>query len=212
VKAVFAMESRYDPQNEVLYLIRTDELPESPRTDFNLWSFVLFHKRYDLENSLKLKYQDFEGWEELEGYIKDRYPDCEIEPVYMYEHGLVHLSRGRTCAWDSGRLGVAYRHPSDEPMTPEAALKALDEELEEYTNYLNGDALELVVTRKDDDPEYSTFYTVESLKAYLESNEPGYATAKPLTRVPQNEGYKSKAAAFIEDKGLMPEYLKWLTE
>jgi len=205
-------ENRYDPDTKTLYKIRIDECPESPRTDFSVWGFTLFHKRYDLANELEIHPVDFFGWSEMEAHIREQFPGCEIHPISMYDHGNISFSRGKTSDWDSGQVGFAWRCSSDKEMPPEAALKALDEELEEYTNYLNGDVLELVVTRGDDDPEYSSFYTWEALKAYLDKVETGYAKALPLKKAEDMSSVWSRASCFIEEKGLVSEYLKWLTE
>lgn len=205
-------ENRYDPDTQTLYEVRTDECPESPRTDFSVWGFVFFHRRYDLANELQLNYKDFSGWEAMEAHIREQFTECEIHPISMYDHGNVAFLRGKTGDWDSGQGGFAWRCPTDEPLTPEEALKALDEELEEYTNYINGEVRELVVTRGDDAPEYSSFYTWEALKAYLDKVETGYAKALPLKKTDGLSSVWSRASSFIEEKGLVPEYLKWLTE
>ncbi len=209
------MESRYNVQTGTLYVVRTDECPEDPHTDLSVWGFVFFHKRCDLPNDLDVRSGDFNGWDELEAYIRERMGETtEIEPVFMYNHSWTAFSRSLTCPWDSGQVGFAYRVPSDTPdLTREKALGYLDEELEEYTNYANGNVLELVVTEKGEDPEYSTFYTEKALKAYLEAEVPGYAEALPLKKAPSDDyALGSRALTFIKEKGLMPEYLKWLTE
>lgn len=67
--------------------------------------FVASHKNYKFPTNLEIDFSNFDSWEEIEKQLKkDGYK--HIQPIYMYEHGMIGLSLVPFgCRFDSGRLG-----------------------------------------------------------------------------------------------------------
>lgn len=137
-----------------------DENPENPRTawDCNAATFAFFHKRYTLgDKDHGLRFEDFDGWGEMEAHIVKTFKPAYITPVYMYDHsGITISSSPFSCPWDSGRIGFAWitREKLAECAGPfkrlTAELKKLAErnvesELQIYDQYLTGDLWGFVV-------------------------------------------------------------------
>lgn len=93
----------------------------------------------------------------LELWLRQDYDAYLIVPVYAYEHGLIQYQASTggnpySCEWDSGQIGVAVmdrktlEHEWPEQTTIEGetfdrvqmALKCLDGELIDYTDWANG--------------------------------------------------------------------------
>ena len=127
--------------------IYIDVTPYSPREDDNLGTLIAFHSRYDLS--------DDDNWtkEELIEHVAKE--DVLSLPVYMYEHSQVALSTEPfSCSWDSGQVGyifVSYEDIIKEygKLDIERATKVLEYEIEEYSQYINGEVYGYKVYRKD---------------------------------------------------------------
>ncbi len=127
--------------------IYIDDMPYSPREDDNLGTLIAFHSRYDLS--------DDDNWtkEELIEHVAKE--DVLSLPVYMYEHSGVALSTSAfSCSWDSGQVGyifVSYEDIIKEygKLDIETATKVLEYEIEEYSQYINGEVYGYKVYRKD---------------------------------------------------------------
>lgn len=129
--------------------ILPDHMPESPREWYNLSTLVLFHNRYSLPNELNIDPNDFEGWEEMEAFIKREYNPAIIRRVSMYDHSGISLSMSApTCPWDSGYVGFILitkedirEHYNIKRITSkyiEKVYERMKGELETYNDYLNG--------------------------------------------------------------------------
>ena len=113
----------------------------------------------------------------LEGVL-DRIP---VRELFLYDHSGITMSTGRfSCPWDSGQVGIAFIPPEifkanfDNDM--EKGLKAIDQEVEEYDQYLTGDVWGYVTSTVDEDGDpdeevdscwgfYGFDYCVEEAKA-----------------------------------------------
>jgi len=141
--------------------ISYDEFSMHPRTDFdNLGSMVMFHNRYNLINEGFYNKNDFNSWEELEKYIIRVEDIAVILPVYMYDHtGVVLNTTGFSCQWDSGQVGfifiskakarTEYSWKQITKTRRERLEKYLIEEVEVYSQYLNGDVYGYTVLNEE---------------------------------------------------------------
>lgn len=89
-----------------------------------------------------------------------------IYPITKYEHGMISLSLGdsRTCRFDSGIFGFAVlekKHIREHfqvgrvtDKVLERALKSVENELEEFENYLNGKCYGAFISRVTDDLDF----------------------------------------------------------
>jgi len=80
-----------------------------------------------------------------------------VLPVFMYDHSGIALNTGGFgCPWDSGQVGFIY-YTKDQVRTvfdgrEECAISALKQEIETYSDYVNGDVYGF--TLEDDDGEH----------------------------------------------------------
>lgn len=82
-----------------------------------------------------------------------------IAPCWLYDHGGISMSRGSQCMWDSGQVGFQYislrklreLYGADltEEQLRELGEKVLDQELETYDQYLQGDVYGYVIEDAD---------------------------------------------------------------
>lgn len=105
--------------------------PQNPRTEWdNLGTMVCFHRNYSLGDKTDLKSDDFDGWEELESYLKKEEGALMVIPLYMYDHsGITINTTGFSCRWDSGQIGFIYI--SKEKVRKEYNCKRISEKLKE---------------------------------------------------------------------------------
>lgn len=83
-----------------------DPDPESPRDWDNLGKVVMFHKRYDFPNELKLRYEDFNGWKDLEKHLYENENAALVLPIFMLDHSGITIKCGSfNDPWDSGQVG-----------------------------------------------------------------------------------------------------------
>ena len=103
-------------------------------------------------------------------------------PVYMYEHSGISLSTGEFgCKWDSGHLGFIYVSRTKvrekfkvkriSPQLKAKILKQLENEIETYSQYLNGEVYCFVIEDEDGDVVDSCggFYSEKEAREYGES-------------------------------------------
>jgi hypothetical protein len=112
---------------------------------------VCFHKRYVLgDEGHELRHEDFSGWGELEAYLWKELDAAVVLPLYLYDHsGITMNTRGFSCPWDSGRVGIIYATRKDVrenygvKRCTEAVLararELLEAEVKEYDRYLTGE-------------------------------------------------------------------------
>lgn len=136
-----------------LALIYLSSDPENPRKDCDLASTMwCWHKRYTLgEDDDKPKSDDFSGWKEIEGYIRETNNVIAIKPLFLMDHSGISISTGEYgCRWDSGQVGfifVTHEHYRD-AMGAEAvydfderaawAEKVIESDVEVYDQYISG--------------------------------------------------------------------------
>ena len=143
-------------------IIKYDEDPMDPRSNDNIGKMICFHKRYDLGDNHDYDSNDYSGWDELrEQLIKDFRNDV-ILPLYLYDHsGITMNTTGFSCRWDSGQVGfivvdremlLALRGVKKiTKKEREKLFEYLKSEVEEYDNYITGDAYGYVIEDEDEE-------------------------------------------------------------
>lgn len=96
----------------------------------------------------------------------------EIHPVYRYEHGNVAYKRGTSAGFDYSNCGfyiVTASSISGRTETTESIAKAIDEELETYTSWANGEVYRFTLYDENGEVEDSCggFYSIEDIREYL---------------------------------------------
>jgi hypothetical protein len=159
----------FDVENLRVRIVQ-DEDPMNPRIEYeNVARFALAHKRYNLGDTAKtlgwtFRSEEYDGWDEVETRIQQKFNPLVIEPVSLHDHGGISLSLGVSKGWDSGQVGFAYvtredmeRNWSKETVAAmtdeerlERARKCIEGELECYSSYLEGDVWGFVVEKRDE--------------------------------------------------------------
>ncbi len=114
--------------------------PESPREWDNLGTMVCFHKRYTLgDEKHGINKDDFESWSDLEGYLQKERNAAIMLPLFLYDHsGITMNTRGFSCPWDSGRVGVIF--VDRDTLRKEYGVKRISKSvIERATNVLEGE-------------------------------------------------------------------------
>lgn len=96
----------------------------------------------------------------------------DIYPVYKFEHGNVVYRRGTAQGFDYSNSGfyiVTAESISGSTHTDESIQKAIDAELEIYTQWCNGEVYQFTLYGEDGDIEESCggFYEIEDIREYL---------------------------------------------
>ncbi len=147
-----------------------DDFPCNPRREFdNLGTMVCFHKRYDLgDEDHGYRFDDYNGWDELEADILRREKAWVVLPLYLYDHSGITMSTGPFgCPWDSGMVGLifmseaAVRENWPEWKLPskkrrEQLSRILTSEVEEYDYYLTGQCYMFYVEEAEVPPDFDT--------------------------------------------------------
>lgn len=158
--------------------IHYDECPQSPREDDNLGTIYAFHRRYNLGDKHDLEVEDVQKLYESKDHIS--------LPVYMYEHGGVKLNTsGFSCPWDSGQVGIVIaskqRIREDQQVkyitkkVLDQVYKIFDAEIEQYSQYLNGEISGFTIVNPDGEIEdscygfYSTDDAIHDAKYMVDS-------------------------------------------
>jgi len=132
--------------NNYVANIRIDDSPFNPREDDNFGTLIAFHSNYNLSDN-----QDFTKEELLEHIQKEGILSL---PVYMYEHsGIALRTTPFNCKWDSGQIGYIFVSLEDiekEGWTKNQAEKCLVSEIEEYSQYCNGEVYGYQIYNKKD--------------------------------------------------------------
>lgn len=157
--------------NNRIFRLEQDEDPCDPRGDDNLGKMICFHKGYNLGDKHDLSSDMFDGWEEMEKYLKETMNAGVILPLYLYDHsGITMNTTGFSCRWDSGQVGFIYctlkdvlenwpgQKSWDDEMkdwreedkmitTREATERLLKGEVETYDQYLTGEIYRFSITK-----------------------------------------------------------------
>jgi hypothetical protein len=129
--------------------IDVDESSFDPREDDNIGIMVCFHKRYSLGDKTELKSSDFEGWQELENYLRKKEKAIVILPLYLYDHSGISIAtyrHGQHASWDCGQVGFIYTTREQlKKMGTKNNKKKLEQylmgEVETYNKYISGQVL-----------------------------------------------------------------------
>ena len=131
--------------------IQFDTLPYDPREDAirnndNFGTLIAFHSNYNLSDN-----NDWTKEELLEHIQKE---DILSLPVYMYEHsGIALRTTPFNCKWDSGQIGYIFISHANiikwfGKLDLEQAEKNLIAEIEEYSQYCNGEVYGYQIYKK----------------------------------------------------------------
>ncbi|MBU1082554.1 MAG: hypothetical protein KKB59_18855 [Spirochaetes bacterium] len=140
--------------------IAYDEDTESPREWDNFGHMVCFHKKYSLGDKHDVCHEDFDGWEEMEEYLRKERGAFIILPLYLYDHSGITMSTSPFgCRRDSGQVGFTYCTEREMLDTfagsctlgeiKERAEKLLRSEVKTYDQYLRGEVYGFLVKGKD---------------------------------------------------------------
>jgi hypothetical protein len=125
------------------FIVERDEFMESPREWENLSTMLSWSRSYNSPDKNDFRNpDDFMEWF-LEEHAGD--PDHVLLPLFMYEHSGVSFSTGDFGdKWDSGQIGWVYATGESVRnwiSTKEKAIKVLEKEVKEYSQWANGEAL-----------------------------------------------------------------------
>ena len=142
-----------------------EEQPSNPRRDWDPFgTMICFHRRYDLGDKTKLKFEQFKGWANLKAYLEIGFEEEQakvILPLFLLDHSGLALRTGAfhedPQGWDSGQVGFIYATKAQiekeyGSITPETLAKAkgrLESEVKTYDMYLQGDVYCALVTDMD---------------------------------------------------------------
>lgn len=157
------------------YVVAQDMHPWDPRDGDNLGIMAMSHRRYNLGDKVNIPYNDFNGWDEVEEYIRKTLKGVLIMPVYMYDHSNICISLSPfDCPWDSGRVGFIFttrakisenfgvkRARAGHLKRAEAILKS---EIESYNAYISGSMY--IVNVYDENGE-----DVECMDGFIDTND-----------------------------------------
>lgn len=139
--------------------VHYDAFPIDPREYDAVGQLALKHPRYYLANETDIHIDSIDNIQQLFDEIRRRYNVRMITGVQLYDHGGVELT---LCSpddyignWDTCLVGVAFID-NDNPIlkeydkyTDEEIRNIVNEELEMYTQYLNGEVYSYVVEDSD---------------------------------------------------------------
>lgn len=151
--------------------IAQDDDPQNPREEYcNLGTMACFHRRYNLgDKGHDLRQEDFDGWHDMEMYIRKELDAAVVLPLYLYDHSGITISTSRfSCPWDSGQVGFIFvskkkaREEYDKKRLSKKLLAritgCLQSEVETYDDYLTGNVYGYVVETRpadaDEDAEW----------------------------------------------------------
>lgn len=137
--------------------IEQDQNPEDPRNWDNFGHMVCFHNRYTLGDSHDLTTDMFNGWDEMEDYLRKEKKAIIIAPLYLYDHSWLRIKIGSFygcglpqghARFDSGQVGFVYVTKEDiqenfgvkniTKKIKERAIKVLEGEIDTYDSYISG--------------------------------------------------------------------------
>lgn len=153
-----SLVASYRKNDEVLE-IYYDSSPMDPREWDNLGTMVCLHGRYSLGDFHSYRVTDYSSWEEVREAIEKDHDIAVILPIYLYDHSGISLSTTPfNCPWDSGQVGwmfVTKQKLREEygvkrvsKKLKEKAEKVLQGELENYSDYVNGEVYGYIIKDK----------------------------------------------------------------
>jgi len=166
-------------------VIEHDDSPESPREWDNVGYFITAERNHgcpdnnqELEEIVRETQHSATNTEshmalvksEVETELKEKV--LYIAPVYRHEHGNVIYRRGTAEGFDVSNCGfyiVTKKSSHIDTFSKSIAEKIIDQELETYTNWCNGEVYRF--TLFDEDGEYvddcGGFYDIEDIREHL---------------------------------------------
>lgn len=132
--------------------ILQDTSPESPRDWDNVGVMACWHNAYTLG--------DEQPSCTPEEWIADNAPEGSIVlPLYLYDHsGITMSTRGFSCPWDSGQVGVIVCTPDKIKVEwngdREKATEYLQGEVAVYDSFLTGSVYGYNIEHTDDDCDH----------------------------------------------------------
>lgn len=157
---------------------------DSPRDWDNLGKMVLSHKRYNLPNEVDLNFDNFDGWDEVEKYLRDEHDAYIVLPVQMYDHSGVSIYVGNEHdRWDGGQLGFIMATGADirswfgvkriTKEVKERAIQTLNDEVEAYDQWQRGEIYDFVLEDKQGNVLDSCcgWYNIQDIKDELKEYE-----------------------------------------
>ena len=124
----------------------------NPREWDNLGHMICAHNKYELGDE-QIRAQDYESWDHIEKELLINDPEVILwRPLYLYDHGGITMSSAPfSCGWDSGQVGFIYLDAEGFSHfdSIEDAAKALIQEVDIYSSYLEGDIVYYIVENED---------------------------------------------------------------
>lgn len=166
-------------------VISYDHNAESPREWTNLGYFFSKQSRYNSPDGNKhplynIMIETADEADNQDDHIKRIIKEAKkqgikvlaVYPVYCYEHSSIVYRRGTAEGWDYSNNG--YYIITNETLKEHGAkkaewLKTIDQELETYTQWANGEVYEFTLFDKDGNLEDSCsgFYSIDDIKEHL---------------------------------------------
>ena len=128
-------------------VLQDDDAP-NPREEWdNLGKMICFHRRYNLGDK-----HNFSDSDELKEFLKKR-KDILWLPLFLYDHsGLTMSTRGFSCPWDSGQVGIIYMEKAvyrkefnKKRVNKKHVYNILRSEVSCYDDYLTGNIYGFIV-------------------------------------------------------------------
>ena len=168
-------------------VIKYDESPESPREWSNLGYFITIDRNYyspdkneELKELIKECGESAESQKEHIKFIKNNwnktmYPNNKIiaiYPIVKYEHGGVVYRRGEQHGWDYSNNGfyiITDKTAEELGTEPKYFEKVIDQEIEVYNKYVNGEVYGFTLYNDAGEVEDSCwgFYDIEDIRENL---------------------------------------------
>ena len=141
----YAITSK-EVEGEIAFRISHDDSPESPREHSPITHIAAWHRRYNLAD---------EGEDRSIETFLESVRECDtLMPLYMMDHGSISLSLGPySDPWDSGQVGFVLITPERvravglDPSDTERVMKLARQEIEAYSQYVNGDIYCMTIHR-----------------------------------------------------------------
>lgn len=156
------MEEKY---KGFIIRIEQDMDPEDPREWDNLGTMVCFHRNYSLgDKNHGVNSDHFSGWNDMAEYLIREKKAYMILPLRLYDHSNISMSTGSeypfNCRWDSGQVGFIYVTKEKikkeygvkriMKKIKEKAEKALNGEVNTYSDYISGSAYAYAIEETGD--------------------------------------------------------------
>ena len=168
-----------DNNKEHLLLMKQDDMPQNPRTDFDQYDHMIcWHRRYtlgdkhnyetpydmlsDIATQVGITYKHDPSYEQLKKKLQKH---VVILPLWLYDHSGITMSCGErkwpyTDQWDSGQVGYIFMLKSEifdhignvnRKTWRQKAIEFMTASVKEYDMYLTGDIYGYILYDKNND-------------------------------------------------------------